>query len=156
MAQTHRFTGELEAARAGGAIVLIPPDVAAALGGLKQMRVIGTINGVDYHSSTMPYGGRGLFMGVHKATRAAAGVEFGDNVEVTVARDERPRVLEIPPELAAAFAAEPALRTRFDALSFSRRKDLAMPIGEAKQEATRAARLEKALAQLRALPEARP
>jgi len=153
VAETHRFTAELEAARAGGAIVLVPPAIASALGGLKQMRVVGTVNGVAYQSSTMPYGGRGLFMGVHKATREAAQAAFGDTVEVTVARDERPRVLEIPPELEAAFAAEPALRGRFDALSFSRRKDLALPIGEAKQEATRAARLDKALTQLRALPE---
>jgi hypothetical protein len=53
----HRFTATLEAARAGGAIVLVPPDVATALGGLKQMRVFGTLNGVAYRSSTMPYGG---------------------------------------------------------------------------------------------------
>jgi hypothetical protein len=152
VAETHRFTAELEAARAGGAIVLVPPDVASALGGLKQMRVVGTVNGVAYQSSTMPYGGRGLFMGVHKATREAASLGFGDAVEVTIARDDRPRVLEIPPELESAFAAEPALRARFDALSFSRRKELAVPIGEAKQAATRATRLAKAVAQLRALP----
>lgn len=152
MAETHRFTAELEAARAGGAIVLVPEEIASALGGLKQMRVVGTVNGVPYQSSTMPYGGRGLFMGVHKATREAATVGFGDRVEVEIARDDRPRVLEIPPELDAAFAAEPALRERFEALSFSRRKDLAIPIGEAKLPETRAARLEKTLSNLRALP----
>ena len=156
MAETHRFTAQLEAARAGGAIVLVPEEIARVLGGLKQMRVVGTLNGVPYQSSTMPYGGRGLFMGVHKATREAAAIEFGEAVEVTVARDDRPRVLEIPAELEAAFIAEPGLRERFEALSFSRRKDLAVPIGEAKQEATRATRLDKALSQLRALPEPRP
>jgi hypothetical protein len=148
---THRFTAQLEAARAGGAVVLVPPDVATALGGLKQMRVFGTVNGIDYRSSTMPYGGRGLFMGVHKATREAAGVEFGDTVEIEITRDESPRVLELAPELEAAFAAEPALRERFDALSFSRRGELADPIAEAKRPETRAARLEAALARLRSL-----
>ena len=113
------------------------------------MRVVGTVNGVAYQSSTMPYGGRGLFMGVHKATRAAAKVELGDQVDVVVSRDDRPRVLEIPSELEAAFTTEPALALRFEALSFSRRKELALPIGEAKQPATRAARLERALRQLR-------
>jgi len=152
VAETHRFTAELEAARAGGAMVLVPDEVAQALGGLKQMRVVGTVNGVPYQSSTMPYGDRGLFMGVHKATRAAAAVEFGDTVQVTVARDDRPRVLEIPPELEAAFVAQPQLRERFEGLSFSRRKDLAVPISEAKLPQTRVARLEKAVTQLRALP----
>ena len=152
MAETHRFTAELEAARAGGAMVLVPDEVARAIGGLKQMRVVGTLNGVPFQSSTMPYGGRGLFMGVHKATRAAAAVEFGDTVQVTVARDDRPRVLEIPPELEAAFVAQPQLRERFEGLSFSRRKDLAVPISEAKLPQTRVVRLEKAVTQLRALP----
>ena len=92
-------------------------------------------------------------MGVHQATRAAARVEFGETVEVVVARDDRPRVLELPAELEAAFLAEPTLRDRFDSLSFSRRKEIAGPIGEAKQTATRVARLEKALKVLRELPE---
>lgn len=150
MAGEHRFKAELEGARGGGAVVLVPPQVADALGGLKQMRVVGSVNGVSYQSSTMPYGGRGLFMGVHKATREAASVQLGDVVEVVVARDERPRVLEIPAELESAFSHEPALRARFDALSFSRRRDLAGPISEAKRQETRAAHLEKALDRLRA------
>jgi hypothetical protein len=130
----------------------VPPDVSTALGGLKQMRVFGTLNGVDYRSSTMPYGGRGLFMGVHKATRQAAGVDFGDVVEIEVTRDDAPRTLELAPELETAFAAEPVLRDRFDALSFSRRRDLAGPIADAKRPETRARRLEAALAHLRSLP----
>jgi hypothetical protein len=146
-----RFTATLEEARAGGAVVLVPPEVATALGGLKQMRVFGTLNGVDYRSSTMPYGGRGLFMGVHKATRQAAGVEFGDVVEIAVTRDDSPRTLELARELEAAFSAEPALRDRFDALSFSRRRDVAGPIADAKRPETRARRLEAAIAHLRAL-----
>jgi hypothetical protein len=149
---THRFKAALEAARSGGAMVLIPPDVATALGELKQMRVFGTVNGVQYRSSTMPYGGRGLFMGVHRATREAAGAAFGDVVEVQVTRDDSPRMLELAPELEAAFAAEPALREGFEALSFSRRRDLASPIAEAKRPETRARRLQNALDRLRTLP----
>jgi len=147
-----RFTATLEEARAGGAVVLVSAEVATALGGLKQMRVFGTLNGVDYRSSTMPYAGRGLFMGVHKATRQAAGVDFGDVVEIEVTRDDAPRTLELAPELEAAFSAEPELRARFDALSFSRRRDLAGPIADAKRPETRARRLEAALAHLRSLP----
>ena len=151
MSDEHRFTAELEAARAGGAVVLVPSEIAKALGGLKQMRVVGSVNGVPYQSSTMPYGGRGLFMGVHNATRNAAGVAIGEIVEIVISRDERPRVLEIPTELETAFKAEPALRARFEALSFSRRRDLAGPISEAKKPETRAARLSKALDTLRRL-----
>jgi len=66
-------------------------------------------------------------------------------------RDDSTRVLELPDELEAVFTAEPALRERFDGLSFSRRRDLAGPISEAKKPETRTARLEKAVATLRGL-----
>jgi hypothetical protein len=148
----HRFRAEVEAARSGGAVVLLPPEVAAALGGLKQVRVTGTVDGVPFRSSTMPYAGRGLFMGVHKATREAAGADIGSTIEVELTRDDSPRVLELAPELEAAFTVEPELRTRFESLSFSRRRDIAAPVAEARMPETRAARLQKALAALRALP----
>jgi hypothetical protein len=146
---THRFRAVLQEARGGGAGVLIPIDVAEAMGGRKQFRVVGTLNGVPLRSSTFPYEGEGLWLGVHKATREAAGLAFGDEVELSISRDDAPRVLELPPELEAAFAAEPALRDRFDSLSFTRRRELADSIAQAKKPETRAARLEKALAALR-------
>ncbi len=70
-------------------------------------------------------------------------------MEFEITRDDAPRVMALPPELEAALAAEPALRDRFEALSFTRRRELADPIAEAKKPETRAARLEKALAALR-------
>ena len=146
----HRFRSVIEAARGGGAVALIPPEVTTALGGLKQMRVTGTLNGTPFRSSTMPYRGA-FYLGVHKATREAAGVRIGDEVALTVVRDDSPRVLELAPELEAALAAEPELRKRFDGLSFSRRRELAEPITEAKKPETRAARLERAMTRLRDL-----
>jgi hypothetical protein len=145
---THRFRTVIEPATGGGAAAQIPPDVTAALGGRKQMRITGTLNGHPMRTSTMPYRG-GFYVGLHKAAREAAGVEIGDEVELELTRDDSPRMLELPPELEAAFAAEPVLRERFDGLSFSRRRDLAGPIAEAKKPETRAARLEKALSALR-------
>jgi bifunctional DNA-binding transcriptional regulator/antitoxin component of YhaV-PrlF toxin-antitoxin module len=148
--EEHRFRSVIEAARGGGAVARIPQDVTAKLGGLKQMRITGTLNGTPFRSSTMPY--RGAFsLGVHKATREAAGVQIGDEVELTVLRDDSPRVLELAPELEAAFTKEPQLRERFERLSFSRRRELAEPIAEARRPETRAARLEKALLRLREL-----
>jgi hypothetical protein len=149
MTEQRKFRTRIEAARGGGAVALIPPDVTTALGGLKKMRVTRALNGTAFRSSTMPYRG-GFYLGVHKATREAAGVAIGAEVTVEIVRDDSPRVLETPPELAAAFAEEPALRQRFEALSFSRRRDLAGPISDAEKPETRSKRLEKALAALRA------
>jgi len=147
-APTIRFRSVIESAVGGGAAAKIPPDLGAELGGMKQMRVTGSMNGHPIRTSTMPYRG-GFYVGIHKAAREAAGVDIGDEVALELTRDDSPRVLELAPELEAAFAAEPELRTRFDALSFSRRRDLAEPIAEAKKPETRAIRLEKALATLR-------
>jgi hypothetical protein len=144
----HRFRTTIEAAVGGGAAARIPPDIGAQLGGLKQMRVTGSLNGLPIRTSTMPYRG-GLYVGLHRAAREAAGVEIGEEVELELTRDDSPRVLDIPAELEAAFISEPILRQRFDSLSFSRRRDLAAPISEAKKPETRAARLRKALAALR-------
>jgi len=147
----HRFRSVIEAARGpGAAVALIPPDVTVALGGLKQMRVTGTLNGASFRSSTMPYRGA-FYLGVHKATRQAAGVDIGDEVELILVRDDSPRVLELAPELEAALAREPELKARFDGLSFSRRRELADPIKEARKPETRDARLERALVRLREL-----
>ena len=145
---TIRFKSVIELATGGGAAAKIPRDLGAELGGLKQMRVSGSMNGYPIRTSTMPYSGA-FYVGIHKASREAAGVEIGDEVELELTRDDSPRVLELPPELTAAFAKEPVLRQRFEALSFSRRRELADPIREAKRPETRAARLEKALAKLR-------
>lgn len=148
MAEEHRFRTTIEAATGGGAAAQIPPEVRDALGGNRQMRVTGTLNGLPFRSSTMPYRG-GFYVGVHKAAREAAGVDIGDEVTLTLVRDDSPRTLELAPELEAALADEPQLRERFDGLSFSRRRELADPIAEAKKPETRQARLEKALAALR-------
>jgi hypothetical protein len=147
--RSHRFKAVLQEARGGGAGVLIPLDVAEAMGGRKQFRVVGTLNGVPLRSSTFPYEGEGLWLGVHKATREAAGAAFGDEVELAISRDDAPRVLELPPELEAALAAEPSLRDRFESLSFTRRRELAESIAKAKKPDTRAARVARALTALR-------
>lgn len=114
------------------------------------MRVLGTVNGVAFKSSTMPYRGA-FYLGVHKATREAAGIDFGEPIEIELIRDTSPRELALPEELEAAFKAEPALAERFASLSFTRRREMAEPIGEAKRPETRARRLEDALNQLREL-----
>jgi Bacteriocin-protection, YdeI or OmpD-Associated/Domain of unknown function (DUF1905) len=148
MADSIRFRTTLEPARGGGAVARIPEDQVAPLGGRKQMRVLGTVKGIAFKSSTMPYRGA-FYLGVHKAIREAAGIDFGEPIEIELTRDMSPRVLALPEDLEAAFKAEPALGERFASLSFTRRREMAEPIGEAKRPETRARRLEDVLKRLR-------
>ena len=60
-APTIRFRSIIEAATGGGAAAQIPPDLGAVLGGMKQMRVTGSMNGLPIRTSTMPYRG-GFYM----------------------------------------------------------------------------------------------
>jgi Bacteriocin-protection, YdeI or OmpD-Associated/Domain of unknown function (DUF1905) len=153
MPETVHFRSRIEAARAGtatggGAAAKIPDELVKPLGGLKQMRMDAKLNGIAFKTSTMPYRG-GFYVGVHKAVREQAGVVFGDEVDIELTRDESPRTFEMAPELDAALATEPGLRARFDALSYTNRKEMSESIRTAVKPETRAARLEKAVAQLR-------
>jgi hypothetical protein len=144
------FEGTLEPARGGGAFVALPDDVLAALGGGSRFRVRGTLNGVEFASSTMGIGGGRVCLGLHKATREEAGVAPGDTVTLTLERDERPRELQVPQALQDALAADAEAAAAFERLSFTRRREYAQWVGEAKRPQTRARRLEQTLARLRA------
>ena len=71
---------------AGLAVVDVPADVATALGGLKQMRVRGTLNGAEFSSNTMPAGGGVLAMSVSRKLLDAAGLHVGDEADVEIER----------------------------------------------------------------------
>ena len=74
--------------RPGGlAVVDVPAALVPALGGLRQLRVRGTINSADFVSNVMPAGGGRLALSVSKAMMKAAGVAVGGMAEFAVARD---------------------------------------------------------------------
>ncbi|MET1231682.1 MAG: DUF1905 domain-containing protein [Candidatus Limnocylindrales bacterium] len=73
-------------ATGGLAVADLPPEVAVELGGLKQQRVMGAMNGVDFASNVMPAGGGVLALSVNKAMLAAAGATVGDEVELEIRR----------------------------------------------------------------------
>ena len=70
----------------GLAVVDVPFDVATALGGLKQIRVQGTVNGIDFVSNVMPAGSGRLAMSVSQKMLRAAGIGVGDAAEFDVER----------------------------------------------------------------------
>jgi Bacteriocin-protection, YdeI or OmpD-Associated/Domain of unknown function (DUF1905) len=152
VAEKVKFRTTIEAARGPGATVaLVPAKHVPALGGMKQKRAFGWVNGVEFMTATFPYKGEGLWVGVPKATRVAAGLEVGDEAEMELMLDETPRVVGLAPELKAALDAQPELMARYESLANSRKRELADPVREAKKPETRAARVEKALARLREL-----
>ena len=73
--------------RASGlAVVDLPGEVTAVLGGLKQMRVRGALNGTEFSSNTMPAGGGVLALSVSRKLLDAAGLHVGDRADVEIER----------------------------------------------------------------------
>lgn len=129
------------------AAIELTDEESAAVSQSKTPPVVVTIGAASARLRITRMGGTAC-IGLSKAARAALGVEIGDEVDVTVAADEAERTVDIPDPLAIALATDPALQRAWDALSFTRRKELARGVAEAKQDATRERRLAKALDEL--------
>lgn len=126
--------------------ITIPFDVEEVFGA-KRVPVKATVNGAEYRGSIVRMGGQ-YCLGIPKAFREKAGIKAGENIVVTIEKDDVERTVEIPTDLAAALKKDKALKAAWDKLSFTLRKENARALVEAKQPETRARRLEKTLALL--------
>jgi hypothetical protein len=120
----------------------------ASLGTARRIPVVVTLNGYSYRSTVAPYKGR-LMISLSAANRQASGVSGGDEVEVELDADTAVRTVVVPDDLARALADDDAAKIRFDALSYSNQNRIVLSIDSAKTEATRARRVDAALAELR-------
>jgi hypothetical protein len=68
----------------GLAVVDIPAERVAELGGRRQMRVTGTLNGAVFSGSTMLVAGGGFCVGVSKAALTAGGAAVGDEIDLVI------------------------------------------------------------------------
>lgn len=127
--------------------IVVPPEVVEALGGGGRIPVRATVAGVVYPSSVMTRAGEAK-LPVSSDIRAQAGIAAGDEVEVELVRDDQPRTVEVPDDLASALAAHPAARERFDALSPSNRTRHVLAVEGAKAAETRARRVARVLEEL--------
>ena len=142
-----RTTVQLDGRTATG--LPVPPDVVAALAAGRRPPVRVTIGGHAYRSTVASRGG--VFMlPLSAENRTAAGVAAGDEVEVGVELDDAPREVVVPDDLAAALAADEVAARAFAGLPFSHRQRHVLAIDGAKTPETRARRVEKAVAALRA------
>ncbi|MDR7274367.1 YdeI/OmpD-associated family protein [Catenuloplanes atrovinosus] len=143
------FTTEVLLSGKSATGLRVPEEVVEALGAGKKPPVSVTINGYGYRSTVAVMGG--VFMLPLSAEhRKGAGVSAGDTVTVTVELDSVPREVEVPDDLAAALAGAPDARAAFEALSYSRKRALVLPIMDAKTAETRARRVAKTIDTLRA------
>jgi bifunctional DNA-binding transcriptional regulator/antitoxin component of YhaV-PrlF toxin-antitoxin module len=125
------------------ASLLIPQWVLDKLQTNKRAPLKVTINGHTYQSTAVGVDGecRVVFP---SAERLAANAKAGDSVEVTLELDSGYRSVDMHPQLEAALS-KSDLAEVFSRLSYSKRKEFARQVNEAKAEDTRQRRIEKVL-----------
>ncbi len=124
--------------------VEVPPEVIEQLGAGKRPPVVVDLDGFTFRTTVGVMGGRHL-VPVSKAIREQTGLAGGDPLQVTLTVDTSPREVDVPDDLAAALAAEPAARAFFDGLSNSLQRYHVGQVTDAKTDATRERRIAKAV-----------
>lgn len=126
--------------------LVVPEEAVAALGKGKRPPVKVTLCGYTYPSTVAVMGGRSV-LPLAQEHRNAAGVQAGDEVEVTLVLDDAPRTVAVPEDLAAALEAA-GVTAAFEAAAPSRRKEFVRQVESAKAAETRTRRITAIVTQL--------
>jgi hypothetical protein len=106
-----------------------------------------TLNGYTYRSTIASMCGI-VGIPLRRSNREAAGLVGGERIAVTLELDTEPREVELPHDLARALRSKSARLKKWQSLSYTRRREMAEAIENAKKPETRARRLSHALKSL--------
>lgn len=120
-----------------------PPFDVNEVFGAKRVKVKATFDGTPYRGSIVYMGGCYL-LGLTQDIRNKIGKGFGDEITVTVEKDEEERSVAIPEDFAEAMKNYDNALTNFGALSFTAQKEYVNWIISAKRPETRLDRIRKA------------
>ncbi len=129
------------------AAIEIPAKNLTEIGGNKRAPLKITINGYTYQSTATGVDGTCMVV-FPSRDREASGAVAGDRITVTLELDDGYRHVDVPPELSEALTAS-GLSETFHNLAYSKRKEFARQVHEAKAEETKLRRIEKVIDQLK-------
>jgi hypothetical protein len=115
------FTVELERVQKTATMFRVPFDLEEAFGRARPPVKV-TIRGYTWRTTPGVYGGVGHVV-VNRAAKAAAGVDAGDRVRITMELDTEPRTVVVPKDLRSALGASPEAKAAFAKLSFTHRRE---------------------------------
>ena len=152
-ATTLKFKVKLGGAGKYGKVAYFNPpfDVLQTFGTTGRVAIKGAINGFPFRSSLFQMGGP-HFMVVNRQLCAGAKCDVGDTVAVVLERDDKKRVVALPPFLKKVIASDKtakAAKANWDKLSFTHQKEYVKWITEAKHEETRQRRIAKMMQMLK-------
>ena len=142
-----QFTTTVLQARKTATGLPVPSDVIDALGSGKRPAVVVTLDGGYTYRSTVGVMNEQFLVPLSAEHREGSGIAAGDSVVVTLTLDTLPRTVDVPEDLAAAFAGA-GVRAAFDTLASARQRALVDPVAQAKAPETRARRVAKAVESL--------
>jgi len=119
------------------------------LGGGKRPLVVVTINGSYSYRSAVGKMSNKFMISLSAENRKNANVKGGDALEIDLALDTAPRTADIPEDLQKALDKNKTAKTNFEKLAPSKKKAIVLSISEAKTEATKMRRIEKAMESLK-------
>jgi len=125
----------------------IPTENLKEIGGNKRAPLKITINGYTYQSTATGVDGKCMVV-FPMRDREAAGAAAGDVIKVTLELDSGYRQVILPKALADTLKAK-NFTDKFTNLTYSRRKEFARLISEAKSEATQNRRMDKIITYLK-------
>jgi bifunctional DNA-binding transcriptional regulator/antitoxin component of YhaV-PrlF toxin-antitoxin module len=142
----YRFRGVVEKGHSAvnsWSFVTVPSEIVAELSGAR--RICGTIEQLAFDGTLQARGDGVRALVITRAIRDALGIEPGREIEIAIDADTRPRPVDVPPELAAALERRPAARRAFAELAPSHQREYARWIADAKKDATKSSRIQRAL-----------
>ncbi|MGL4108716.1 YdeI/OmpD-associated family protein [Clostridium sp. LP20] len=145
----EKFIGKLkEVPEKGGAYIEIPFNVEEVLGG-KRVKVKATFDGVEYRGSIVRMGTECHIIGVTKEIRSKMNKDIGDDIVVTIEKDEDERVIKLPKDIEEKIKSYSEVYDFWNSLSFSNKKKYSNWIESAKKEETRKKRIESTFEMLK-------
>jgi hypothetical protein len=129
--------------------IVVPEEAIEQLASGSRPPVLVNVNGYEYRNTVGVMGGRHM-ISVSAAVRKATGLSGGDPVRVTLTVAATPQEVTLPPDFAAALAADEQASAFFGKLSNSMQRYHIGNITTAKSADTRQRRVDKAIALFRA------
>ncbi len=126
--------------------IQVPEQVIEKLGSGKRPLVRVTLNQYTYRSAVAVMDGK-FMVGVSAANRQAAGVQGGEEVDVTLELDLEPRTVEVPEDLKTALLEAEAMKA-FENAAPSMQKEYVRQVEEAKAQETRQRRIARIVEKL--------
>lgn len=143
MSKSITYTCKIDGDGTAMSALPVPFDPKHLFGKIRAPIIV-RIGDFSYRSTIAAMGGP-LFIPLRKSNREAAGVEIGQEIEVTLTLDEAPRTVELPDDLEAAIKAIPGGIEAWEKASFTHRREYVEAINEAKRPETREKRVGLAL-----------